>query len=104
MKERTVVLGPAAKKYLKELGENIKMARLRRRLTMNLVCERAFICRATLSKIEKGDPTVSIGAYAATLHALNGLDSELAKVAKEDEWGRTIMELGLKIPKRGGKR
>lgn len=102
MKERTVVLGPAPIKYLKELGENIKLARLRRRLTMKLVCERAFISRTTLSKIEKGDPTVSIGAYAATLHALNGLDKELANLAKEDEWGRTIADLGLKTPKRGG--
>lgn len=103
MKERTVVLGPGPTKYLKELGENIKLARLRRRLTMNLVCERASISRVTLTKIEKGDPTVSMGAFAAVLHALNGLDKDLTKVAKEDEWGRTILELGLKIPRRGGR-
>lgn len=101
MSERTIVLGPAPKRYLRELGENIKLARLRRRLTMKLVCERAFVSRTTLTKIEKGDPTVSIGAYAAVLHALQGLDKDLAKVALEEEWARTMMELGIKTKQRG---
>lgn len=70
---------------------------------MSVICERASISRATLYKVERGDPTVSMGIYAEVLHALNGLDKDLEKVAREDEWGRTYLELGLTMPKRGRK-
>lgn len=85
------------------LGENIKLARLRRNLSMRLICERAHISRPTLIKIEKGSPDVSIGYYALVLHAIENHDDELAKVFREDELGRTIQDLGLKIRKRGRK-
>lgn len=100
MKEKNFILGLTATKSLKEMGENIKMARLRRHLTQKLVAERASISRVTLTKIEKGDPSVSIGSYAAVLHALDGLGKEFSKVAKDDELGRTIQDLGLVIPRR----
>ena len=85
------------------LGENIKLARLRRNLSMRLICERAHISRPTLIKIEKGSPDVSIGYYALVLHAIENHDDELAKVLREDELGRTIQDLGLKTHKRGMK-
>ena len=58
------------------MGEQIKLARLRRSLSAELVAERAGISRASLWKVEKGEPSVAIGIYAAVLHALNHLDRD----------------------------
>lgn len=82
------------------MGENIKIARLRRDLSVNLVCERTNISRATLWKVEKGDPSVAMGIYAVVLHALQGMDKDLLLVAKDDLVGKTIMELNIKTRKR----
>ena len=57
------------------MGEQIKLARLRRNLSAELVAERAGISRASLWKVEKGSPAVAMGIYAAVLHALNNLAS-----------------------------
>ena len=57
------------------MGEQIKLARLRRKLSVNLVAERADISRATLWHVENGNPSVSIGVYATVLHALNNMDN-----------------------------
>ena len=61
------------------MGEQIKYARLRRKLSMESVAERAGISRATLWAIERGTPSVSIGMYAAVLHALNNMDEEIRR-------------------------
>ena len=69
---------------LKELGENLKTARLRRRLPQNQVAERAGISLNTLSKIESGNPGVAIGNVAAAIQAI-GLDvALLSKIASPD--------------------
>ena len=91
---------PNVAKNLKILGENIKLARLRRNLSMSLICERANISKPTLIRIERGSPDVSIGLYAMVLNALQNSSSELTKVMREDEMGRTIQDLNLKTPKR----
>ena len=103
MKNTKVVLLPKVTNNLAQLGENIKLARLRRNLSMRLICERAHISRPTLINIEKGSPDVSIGLYAAVLNALGNRDDELSYVLEEDRLGRTIQDLGLKTPKRGRK-
>lgn len=95
-----LTLLPDEIKILKQLGEQIKLARLRRGLSASLIAERANISRATLVEIEKGSPSVAIGYYVAVLHGLNGLDKDLLLVAKDDELGRTIQDLNLKIKKR----
>jgi transcriptional regulator with XRE-family HTH domain len=59
---------------LRKLGEDISYARKRRRLPTALVAERAGISRVTLSKLEKGDPGVSLGLFASVLMALDLLD------------------------------
>jgi transcriptional regulator with XRE-family HTH domain len=84
---------------LRKLGANIHEARVRRRLPMSLVAERASTSRPTLSRLEKGDPSVSIGIYAAVLQALGLLDdlAALADPAK-DIVGQQLMSAGL--PKR----
>ena len=65
--KKEVLLYPKEKRMLKKVGEQIKLARLRRKLSTSLVAERAKISRATLWKIENGDPTVSMGAYLSVL-------------------------------------
>ena len=86
------------------MGEQIKLARLRRSLSAELVSERAGISRASLRKVEKGDPSVAMGIYAAVLHALNNLDKDFLLVAKDDELGRQIQDLNLIIRKRAPRR
>ncbi|WP_300815588.1 helix-turn-helix domain-containing protein [uncultured Acetatifactor sp.] len=95
---------PQTEKILAQMGEQIKLARLRRKLSTELVAERASISRATLWAIEKGSPSVAIGMYAAVLHALNGMDKDLALVAKDDEFGRKLQDLELVTRKRAPKK
>lgn len=85
------------------MGEQIKLARLRRQLSTELVAERAGISRATLWNVEKGSPSVAIGIYAAVLHALNNLDTDLLLVAKDDEFGRKMQDLNMQVKKRAPK-
>jgi DNA-binding XRE family transcriptional regulator len=95
MGRKAVTVLPQTQSLLSKMGEQIRLARLRRRLPSELVAERAFISRQTLTAIEKGSPSVSIGAYAAVLHALGGLERDLLLVAKDDELGRKLQDLGL---------
>ena len=100
MPKRSVVLMPDTKGYLEQMGMQIKYARLRRRLSAELVAERAGISRATLVSVEKGAPSVSMGIYAAVLHALNGMDKDILLIAKDDELGRKLQDLELVVGKR----
>lgn len=104
MKKRTILLFPDTIKILEQMGEQIKLARLRRNLSVELVSERANISRATLWSIEKGSPSVAIGYYAAVLHALNNMDKDLLLVAKDDKLGRTIQDLNLTTRRRATKK
>ncbi len=85
------------------LGENLKLARLRRRLSAELVAQRAGISRATLHKIEKGEPTVAMGSYFMVLNVL-GLEEEIEQLAADDEFGRRLQDLGMKTARRAPKR
>ena len=100
MSKKTVVILPETQRILERMGDQIKMARLRRNLATELVAERAGISRATLWSVEKGSPTVAIGIYAAVLHALVGMDKDLELVAKDDELGRKLQDLNLVTRKR----
>ena len=102
-KKSTVVL-PQTQQILDQMGEQIRLARLRRHLSAELVAERAGISRMTLSNIEKGSPSVAIGSYAAVLHALNGMDKDLLLVAKDDELGRKLQDLELPTRRRAPKK
>lgn len=104
MNKRSVVIMPQTQILLSNMGEQIKLARLRRKLSVNLISERAGISRATLWAVEKGSPSVAMGIYAAVLHALNGMDKDLLKIAKDDELGRTLQDLDLPVRKRAPKR
>ncbi len=104
MSKKSVVIMPDTQKVLLNMGEQIKLARLRRNLPTELVAERAGISRATLWAVEKGAPTVAMGTYAAVLHALDGMDKDLELIAKDDEYGRRIQDLKLLTPKRARKK
>ena len=80
---------------LEQMGEQIKLARLRRNISATLVAERANISRSTLWNVEKGNPSVSIGVYAAVLHAINRMDKDFLLIAKDDELGRKLQDLKL---------
>ena len=104
MNKRGVTVSPKTVQILEQMGEQIKLARLRRRLSTELVAERAGISRATLWNVEKGSPSVAIGIYAAVLHALGNMDSDFLLVAKDDEFGRTLQDLELPVRRRAPKR
>lgn len=90
-----MVIMPETQRTLEKMGEQIKLARLRRNLATELVAERAGISRATLWAVEKGAATVSIGMYAAVLHALGGMDKDFELVAQDDEFGRKLQDLNI---------
>ena len=85
------------------MGEQIKLARLRRNLSIAQVAERATCSPLTVNRIENGSPTVSIGIYARVLYALQ-LDDDLLLIAKEDTLGRNLQDLGLKHRQRASKK
>ena len=94
MKSKKQILFPKYQKILEQLGENVRLARKRRRLTTIQVAERAGIDRSTLYEIEKGNSSVSLGAYFNTLRVL-GLQDDFLKLAADDDYGRKLQDLQL---------
>ena len=103
MKKQNILLIPVLK-ALHKVGKDICDARRRRRITIQLMAKRAGISRATVGKIEKGDPTVSIGGYSSVLFVLGRTErlGDLADAA-HDLIGRQLEEERLprrvRIPK-----
>ena len=104
MGKKTATIMPKTQKIIETMGEQIKLARLRRKISAELVAERAGISRGSLWAVEKGSPSVALGIYAAVLHALNGLDTDLLLIAKDDELGRKLQDLDLQTKKRAPKK
>jgi transcriptional regulator with XRE-family HTH domain len=94
---------PKYERMMQTLGENIRLARLRRDLSSEQVAERAGISRNTLIKIEKGDEGVAIGMYLRVLIVM-GLQDNLLLVAKDDELGRRLQDAALLTKERASKR
>lgn len=93
-KKRSAPVFPKNQKILSVLGENIKLAGKRRGYSQLLIAERTGLSRLTVRKIERGDPTVSIGHYVSVLSVL-GLVDDFAKVASDDELGRKLQDIKL---------
>ena len=102
MKERSVTPIPRLFRILEEFGENLRLARLRRKLTTGQVCERAGISRTTLWQVEKGMPSVTMGAYAQVLFVL-GLEKDITRLGADDELGRRLQDASLETKKERAK-
>lgn len=96
MGRKANILFPSVQRLLATLGENIRLARLRRKFSAALIAERADITRNTLRAIEHGDARVSLGAYANVLFSL-GLEKDLAILARDDELGHKLQDIGLPV-------
>ncbi len=91
------------KNILARLGENIKLARLRRKLSTRSLAERSGIAVSTLVNIEDGSPSVSLGNYLQVLTVLR-LEEDLLLIADKDPIGRQIQDSGLVVKKRAPKK
>ena len=94
---------PSLERILRGVGGKLKAARLRRRYSADMVAQRAGIARATLSRMEKGDPGVSFGNYARVLQALR-LEQDLNLLAADDELGRKLQDAELGVRARAPRR
>jgi len=94
MNSRKAIVLPKYLRMFEQIGENIKLARKRRKLSTEQVSERAGIHRATLYRIEKGDPAVAIGLYFNVFKVLN-LQDDFMKLGMDDEFGRKLQDLNL---------
>lgn len=103
MPRSTPILFPAVARQLTALGERLRLARLRRRYSTETVAVRSGITRVTLARVEKGEAGTSLGAYGAVLRVL-GLHGGLDGIAKDDELGRKLQDLGLLVGRRAPRR
>lgn len=96
-----VILYPQVQKKIEDLGHRIKLARLRRKLTIEMVAERAKISRFSVREVEKGSPSVAIGIYVNVLMAI-GMVKELDNFLADDPLGRMLQDDELLKYKRKG--
>ena len=94
MVRRSPKLFPAQHRQLAALGERLRLARKRRRLSTVQMAERVGVSRDTFARVEKGDPAVSLGIYLRVLRVL-GLDADLDLIAKDDVLGRKLQDMAL---------
>jgi transcriptional regulator with XRE-family HTH domain len=103
MANKSPTLLPKTQQILTEFGENIRLARLRRKLSSEQVAERAGMGRSTLIKVERGYPGVGIGHYLNVMKVL-GLEKDFLKLAEDDVLGRKLQDAGLTTRERAPKR
>lgn len=103
MAERIFSSNPRLERLLEKLGENIKLARLRRKFSAEMVAERAGISRVTLGRIESGSGSVAMGLYMQVLLVL-GLEQDILQLAADDKLGRKIQDAQLIVKERAPKR
>lgn len=94
MVKKRVIISPALEDILETIGENIKLARLRRKITATMLAERAGISRVTLRKVENGESSVTMAIYAIVLFCL-GLEKDLLRLAGDDPLGRRLQDAEL---------
>ncbi len=90
-------------KKMQIVGEQIRLARLRRNLSIAQVAERATCSPVTINRVEKGAPTVAVGIYLRVLYALQ-LDDDILLLAQKDDMGRALQDLALKHRERASKK
>lgn len=88
---------PQELRLLSQLGERLKLARLRRKLSNAVVAQRAGISRTSLYKVEAGDPGATLGTYLRVMVVL-GLEADINALAADDKVGRKLQDLALDAP------
>jgi len=94
---------PGQKRILHALGERLRLARLRRKLTIDVTCERAGISRMTLFRAEAGSPAIAVGTLLRILAVL-GLEHDIELIARDDKAGRLLQDQALPVRRRRGPR
>jgi transcriptional regulator with XRE-family HTH domain len=99
MPRKPPIVFPQEQRLLSQLGERLKLARLRRKLSNAVVAQRAGISRTSLYKVEAGDPGATLGTYIRVMVAL-GLEADINAMAADDKVGRKLQDLALETPRR----
>ncbi|MHC3435991.1 MULTISPECIES: helix-turn-helix domain-containing protein [Delftia] len=94
MPRKPPVVFPQEQRLLSELGERLRLARKRRKLSNEVVAQRAGLSRTTVYKVESGDPGATLGSYVRVLAVL-GLEGDLGQLAADDRVGRKLQDLAL---------
>jgi len=94
---------PAQKKLLIALGERLRLARLRRKLAVDIACERAGVSRMTLYRLEAGSPAVALGTLIRVLSVLS-LEADLELIARDDRLGRLLQDQKLPARRRNSRK
>ena len=97
MPSKPPVVFPVEQKLLAQLGERLKLARMRRKLSTTVVAQRAGISRSSLYKAEAGDAGVTMGTHLRLLAVL-GLETDINALAADDKVGRKLQDLALETP------
>lgn len=97
MPSKPPIVFPQEQRLLSQLGERIRLARLRRKLSNSVVAQRAGISRTSLYKVEAGDPGATMGTYLRVLAALS-LEGDINSLAADDKVGRKLQDLALEAP------
>jgi transcriptional regulator with XRE-family HTH domain len=99
MPRKPPIVFPQEQRLLSALGERLKLARKRRKLSTAVVAQRAGISRTSLYKTEAGDPGATMGTYLRVMAVL-GLEADIAGLAADDRLGRKLQDLALGAPVR----
>lgn len=94
MPRKPPIVFPQEQRLLSDLGERLRLARKRRKLSNAAVAQRAGISRSTLYKVEAGDAGATLGSYVRVLAVL-GLEGDLQQLAADDRVGRKLQDLAL---------
>ena len=92
-------LYPQTQRRAEALGERLRLARLRRRMSLSELADRVGVARGTLTRLEQGDLSASLGLLARVL-AILGLDEDLDQLARDDELGKRLQDVHLSRPRR----
>ena len=97
MPRKPPIVFPEEQRLLFQLGERLKLARMRRKLSNAVVAQRAGISRTSLYKAEAGDPGATLGTYMRVLAVL-GLEADINALAADDKVGRKLQDFALEAP------
>ncbi len=92
-------LFPETQRRAEALGERLRLARLRRRISLTDLAARVDATRATLARLERGDLSASLGLLARVLGVV-GLAADLDQLARDDELGQRLQDIRLRRPRR----